>query len=104
MTREEISVLSSARRETVRRQLEETEAYRNNPLLYLFNPRITVGFYDFNLHKNNELLYKTLKRAFELKSYFPAYSLYEFSMGLPLYTLCSILSLYRLGCAIKDLG
>lgn len=41
MTREEISVLSSARRETVRRQLEETEAYRNNPLLYLFNPRIT---------------------------------------------------------------
>ena len=45
MTREEISVLSSARRETVRRQLEETEAYRNNPLLYLFNPRITVRFF-----------------------------------------------------------
>ena len=42
MTREEISVLSSARREAVRRQLEEIESYRNNPFLYILNPRITV--------------------------------------------------------------
>ena len=44
MTREEISVLSSARRETVRRQLEEIEAYRSNPFLYLLNPRVTVSY------------------------------------------------------------
>ena len=48
MTREEISVLSSARRETVRRQLEEIEAYRSNPFLYLLNPRVTVSYsFDF---------------------------------------------------------
>ena len=42
MTREEISVLSSARREAVRRQLEEIEAYKNNPFLYILNPRLKV--------------------------------------------------------------
>ena len=42
MTREEISVLSSARREAVRRQLEEIERYKSNPLLYILNPRVTV--------------------------------------------------------------
>ena len=42
MTREEISVLSSARREAVRRQLEEIEAYKNNPFLYILNPRVKV--------------------------------------------------------------
>ena len=47
MTREEISVLSSARRETVRRQLEEVERYKSNPLLYLLNPRVTVSHSDF---------------------------------------------------------
>jgi len=38
MTREEISVLSSMRREAVRRQLEEDEAYKHNPFLYILNP------------------------------------------------------------------
>ena len=36
--REEISVLSSARREEIRRQLDEAERYRANPVLYIFNP------------------------------------------------------------------
>jgi len=40
MTREEISVLSSARREAVRKQLEEIEAYKSNPFLYILNPRV----------------------------------------------------------------
>jgi len=40
MTREEISVLSSARREQIRRDLEEAEMYRANPILYIFNPHI----------------------------------------------------------------
>merc|ERR1712215_489190 len=40
MTREEISVLSSARREEIRRQLDEAERYRANPILYIFNPHI----------------------------------------------------------------
>ena len=43
MTREEISVLSSARREEIRRQLEEAERYRANPVLYIFNPHIRVS-------------------------------------------------------------
>ena len=42
MTREEISVLSSARREEIRRQLDEAERYRANPILYIFNPHIRV--------------------------------------------------------------
>jgi len=40
MTREEISVLSSARREQIRRDLEEAEKYRANPILYIFNPQL----------------------------------------------------------------
>ena len=44
MTREEISVLSSARREAVRKQLEEIEAYKSNPFLYILNPRVKVSF------------------------------------------------------------
>ena len=43
MTREEISVLSSARREAVRKQLEEIEAYKSNPFLYILNPRVKVS-------------------------------------------------------------
>jgi len=44
MTREEISVLSSARREQIRRELEEVERYRANPILYIFNPQIREWF------------------------------------------------------------
>jgi len=44
MTREEISVLSSARREQIRRDLEEAEKYRANPILYIFNPQIRAWF------------------------------------------------------------
>lgn len=44
MTREEISVLSSARREEIRRQLDEAERYRANPILYIFNPHIREWF------------------------------------------------------------
>jgi len=42
MTREEISVLSSARRDEIRRQLEMADRYRANPLLYMFDPQIRV--------------------------------------------------------------
>jgi hypothetical protein len=45
MTREEISVLSSARREAVRKQLEEIERYKSNPFLYILNPRVTVSIH-----------------------------------------------------------
>merc|ERR1712107_221586 len=44
MTREEISVLSLARREEIRRQLDEAERYRANPVLYIFNPHIREWF------------------------------------------------------------
>ena len=42
MTREEISVLSASRREAVRRQMDEIERYKANPLLYFLNPRLKV--------------------------------------------------------------
>jgi len=44
MTREEISVLSSARREEIRRQLDTAERYRANPVLYIFDPHIRDWF------------------------------------------------------------
>jgi len=44
MTREEISVLSSARRDEIRRQLEMADRYRANPLLYMFDPQIRDWF------------------------------------------------------------
>ena len=42
MSREEVSVLSSARREEVRRLQEENERLRANPLLYLVSPHVKV--------------------------------------------------------------
>ena len=44
MTREEISVLSASRREAVRRQLEEQERYKANPVMYalVLNPSLKV--------------------------------------------------------------
>merc|ERR1711892_1616354 len=44
VTREEISVLSSARREEIRRQLDMADRYRANPLLYMFDPQIRDWF------------------------------------------------------------
>ncbi|KAJ3654493.1 hypothetical protein Zmor_013679 [Zophobas morio] len=43
MSREEVSYLGSARREEVRRQHEETERLRANPLLYLVSPQVKVN-------------------------------------------------------------
>nr|XP_015835982.1 PREDICTED: uncharacterized protein LOC107397999 isoform X2 [Tribolium castaneum] len=40
MSREEVSYLGSARREEVRRQAEEKERLRANPLLYLVSPQV----------------------------------------------------------------
>jgi len=45
MTREEISVLSTQRRETMRRQIEEIDRYKSNPLLYILNPRMKDWIY-----------------------------------------------------------
>lgn len=42
ITREEVSVLSSARREEIRRVEEENERLRANPLLYLVSPHMKV--------------------------------------------------------------
>ena len=60
MTREEISVLSTQRRETMRRQLDEIERYKSNPLLYILNPRMKVG----NIEVFTYSLWKVLKRNF----------------------------------------
>lgn len=45
MSREQASVLSSAQRETFRRQYEDAERYRANPLLYLTAPSVQVIIY-----------------------------------------------------------
>jgi len=42
MSREEVSALGSARREEVRRQKDESERLRANPLLYLTSPQVKV--------------------------------------------------------------
>ncbi|KAJ2953688.1 hypothetical protein O0L34_g1305 [Tuta absoluta] len=44
MSREEVSMLGSARREEVRRQIDETEKLRANPLLYLVSPQVKDWF------------------------------------------------------------
>jgi len=44
LSREEASVLSSQRREEVRRQAEEAERYRANPLLYFCSPQVKGWF------------------------------------------------------------
>uniref|UniRef100_A0A1B6CE10 Junctophilin n=1 Tax=Clastoptera arizonana TaxID=38151 RepID=A0A1B6CE10_9HEMI len=44
MSREEVSVLSSARREELRRMNDEAEKLRANPLLYLVSPHVKDWF------------------------------------------------------------
>ena len=67
MTREEISVLSASRRETMRRQIEEIERYKANPLLYILNPRLRVSF--IKLSAKNIVVQMHLVH-FKLLSYF----------------------------------
>lgn len=42
MSREEVSALGSARREEVRRQRDENDRLKANPLLYLVSPQVKV--------------------------------------------------------------
>lgn len=42
MSREEVSAMGSARREEVRRQFENSERLKANPLLYLVSPQVKV--------------------------------------------------------------
>ncbi|XP_066594670.1 junctophilin-1 isoform X2 [Prorops nasuta] len=44
LSREEVSVLSSMRREEIRRQIDESERLRANPLLYLVSPQVREWF------------------------------------------------------------
>ncbi|XP_075214738.1 junctophilin isoform X4 [Lycorma delicatula] len=44
MSREEVSVLSSARREELRRMQDQAEKLRANPLLYLVSPQVKDWF------------------------------------------------------------
>jgi len=43
LSREEVSILSSLRREEIRRQIDESERLRANPLLYLVSPQVKVN-------------------------------------------------------------
>lgn len=43
MSREEVSAMGSARREEVRRQFENSERLKANPLLYLVSPQVKVS-------------------------------------------------------------
>ena len=56
MSREEVSVLSSARREEVRRQAEEAERLRANPLLYLVSPHVKVSYVTLRYFTVTQLL------------------------------------------------
>ncbi|GAB1868817.1 Junctophilin [Camponotus japonicus] len=44
LSREEVSILSSMRREEIRRQIDESERLRANPLLYLVSPQVKDWF------------------------------------------------------------
>ncbi|KAJ8683535.1 hypothetical protein QAD02_019327 [Eretmocerus hayati] len=44
LSREEVSILSSMRREEIRRQIDEHERLRANPLLYLVSPQVKDWF------------------------------------------------------------
>ncbi|CAD7085531.1 unnamed protein product [Hermetia illucens] len=44
MSREEVSALGSARREEIRRQIENSERLKANPLLYLVSPQVKDWF------------------------------------------------------------
>ncbi|EGI64642.1 hypothetical protein G5I_06831 [Acromyrmex echinatior] len=44
LSREEVSFLSSMRREEIRRQVDESERLRANPLLYLVSPQVKDWF------------------------------------------------------------
>lgn len=46
LSREEASVLSSQRRDEIRRQNEEAERMRANPLLYFCSPQVKVRSID----------------------------------------------------------
>ncbi|KAG4074985.1 hypothetical protein HA402_014564 [Bradysia odoriphaga] len=48
MSREEVSALGSARREEVRRQIENSERLKANPLLYLVSPPVKMCDIDFD--------------------------------------------------------
>jgi junctophilin len=52
MSREEVSVLGSARREEVRRQKDESDRYRANPLLYLVSPQVKVTMHPSTLEND----------------------------------------------------
>lgn len=43
MSREEVSMLGSARREEIRKMADESERLRANPLLYLVSPQVKVS-------------------------------------------------------------
>ncbi|XP_044752129.1 uncharacterized protein LOC123312021 isoform X2 [Coccinella septempunctata] len=45
MSREEVSALGSARREEVRRQIDEKERLKANPLLWLVSPQVKDWIY-----------------------------------------------------------
>ena len=53
MSREEASVLSSQRREELRRQADLAERYRANPLLYFVSPEVKVHTNHQKISNNN---------------------------------------------------
>lgn len=66
ITREEVSVLSSARREEMRRVEEENERLRANPLLYLVSPHMKVratAIYNTIMHHSRESWRRSCRRV-----------------------------------------
>lgn len=47
MSREEVAFLGSARREEIRRQRDDTDRLRANPLLYLVSPPVRVSDFTY---------------------------------------------------------
>lgn len=71
MSREEVSTLGSARREEIRRQIQESERLRANPLLYLISPQVKVRFQfisEIDINNYSIITFKILY-YFQVRSY-----------------------------------
>lgn len=75
MSREEVSALGSARREEIRRQIDEKEKLRANPLLYLVSPQVKVTNFEhlFLTISKNKLEIILLKLVITSAILFQAY-------------------------------
>jgi len=82
LSREEVSILSSMRREEIRRQIDESERLRANPLLYLVSPQVKVSILRVSLRPDRRnLSMLTMARGVNSRWLFKNKREYETALG-----------------------